>query len=555
MSDAQALYAEKVTDTTAATTTWVDVCSLAAASFTANKKYLILANVFLTSTGSASEVRARLVHGTTPTEFDDAALAIETANTNQQGICASWLTVFTQPGTTELVKLQIANSSTDTTTAQLGQIFALNLDDVGVQNTDWFYTEDLVDYTTTASKVSKASVTFTPNGTDDWLISGSFAEVPGSVTANYLADLNDSVAGVLTSLDIEGEDVTNELRGHVLMVVVTPTNASHTFSLRFSHETTAGTVRSNRIFAINLNKFAQHVASFNAAAEAPAATPSWTTTRTLSPTATATGNWFIWGHFTDDVGTLTDSLGTRLQINPGGGGLASNPNYGDDMPKNDNSWDATDDIPIHLFTLLSLTSGAARDINLDVQMISGTTLRVKNRQVVAFSVALAVSGVTVAPAPAAAIGRVVAPAVVLGSLSIAPAARAVVGRVVAPTVVLGSLALAPTASAAIGRTVDPTVVITTPPITPAPATAVGRVVAPGVVLGSILIANAVAAAIGRVVAPAVVLGSLAVTPGPASAVARSVAPTVVISGGGGPSPVRRRLRWIYFHWRRFSRWV
>jgi len=92
------------------------------------------------------------------------------------------------------------------------------------------------------------------------------------------------------------------------------------------------------------------------------------------------------------------------------------------------------------------------------------------------------------------------------------------------------------------------------PIQPAPASAVGRVTAPGVVLGSVLVANMVASAIGRVVAPTVVLGSLAVTPGPASAIGRVVAPTVEISGGAAPSPVRRRIRWMYFHWRRFSRW-
>jgi hypothetical protein len=52
----------------------------------------------------------------------------------------------------------------------------------------------------------------------------------------------------------------------------------------------------------------------------------------------------------------------------------------------------------------------------------------------------------------------------------------------------------------------------------------------------------------------VVLGNLALTPAPASALGRVVAPTVEISGGGGASPVRRHMRWIYFHWRRFSRW-
>jgi len=165
------------------------------------------------------------------------------------------------------------------------------------------------------------------------------------------------------------------------------------------------------------------------------------------------------------------------------------------------------------------------------------------------------SGETVTPAPASAIGRVVAPTVVLGSVAVAPNPAMALGRVVAPTVVLGSLVLAPAARSAIGRVVAPTVVLGSLTLAPTARSAVGRVVAPSVLLGAVIAAPAAASTIGRTVAPTVVLGSLAVTPGPASALGRVVAPTVNISGGGPTSPTRRRIRWIYFHWRRFSRWT
>ena len=556
MTAAVGKYAEGL-NVTAASATWVDVATLAAGEFVANKTYLILALGFIRiATSATNEVRMRLVHGTT--EFTDCSGAYE-GQADVQNFTYGYLTVFTQPGTAELVKLQISTSATNTVTADLGQIFVLKLSD-DFSADDWKYAEQLTDYTTTASRgdtssTEAASVTFTPNGTDDWLVFGNFYLTPASTADNYRGSLFDSVEGLdAPMIDEEGEDATNENRSHLLMRVYTPSAVSHTFQLRFSHETTAAVIKSSRIFAINLNKFAQHAFSYAAADDTPAASPSWTTTRTLSPTPAVTGPWFVMGYLGDDVGTFqSDDLAVRLQINPSGGGLASNPNYGDDCPS-EGGWDNTDVTPVGLFTLLSLTSGAARDVNLGVQRVAGTAVTVQERTLVAFSLELPASGVTVAPAPASAIGRVIAPAVVLGSLALAPAARSAVGRVVAPTVVLGSLALAPNAAQAIGRVVAPTVEISSPPITPSPASAIGRVIAPGVVLGSVIVANAVAAAVGRTVAPTVVLGSLAVTPGPASAIGRGVAPTVEISGGAGPSPVRRHIRWPYFHWRRFSRW-
>ena len=387
MTAAQGLYAENTTDTNVSSTTFTDVCSIAAGSFTAGATYLILACAIFQENSSANESRVRLVHGTVPTVFDDASLAWEQTATAHYST-AGWMTVFTQPGTAELVKIQAANSSTSTTTVMLGQIFALKLDDVGAQNTDWFYTEDLVDYTTTGSKVSKASVTFTPNGTDDWLIIGQFAQKPGATNSNYLADLNDSVAGVLTGIDIEGEDTTNEVRGHMLCAVVTPTNASHTFSMRFSHETTAGTVLSNRIFAINLNKFNQHAFQATAGALAPAASPTFTNAATIAPTPSVTGDWLILSYAEVNVNVSTDSLSVRQQIDPAGGGLVTDPALGHTYPLID-QWDPTDVLNVHLFKMLSMSTGGARTANLDGTMVAGTTLRMQKRLLVGFSLELA----------------------------------------------------------------------------------------------------------------------------------------------------------------------
>lgn len=390
MTDVQVLYGEGTAGTNT-TTTPQTIASIANTSFTANKKYLILAAGHCRSTSGSGNVEMRLAHGTTPTVFDDGPMSAElTANVQESEW--SFAVVYTQPGTTEQIVLQFNRNTefTGTVTCELGQIIAINLDDIGTQSTDYWYTIDLVDYTTTASKVSKASITWTPNGTDDyWAIGyGVFSGV--AINSNHLMDLNDSVAGVLSAVDVEGEDATNDKKSYLLSAPYTPSNASHTLSVRFSHESAALTVLQNAVFLINLNKFAQHAITYAAGQEQPAASPSWTTTRTISITPTTTGNFVIFGHYDNDVGTLTDDVATRLQVN-NGGGLASDPAYTDSSPGAD-SWDATDVTCFNIFKLRSLTSGASRTINLDASMVAGTTLRVQNRSLVVFSVAKAAGG-------------------------------------------------------------------------------------------------------------------------------------------------------------------
>lgn len=394
---------------TASTTSWVTVAQITAGNLTAGVKYLIVASAFVRHASGANESRLRLVHGATPTLFDDGSAAYEETSAAQE-TSVGWMYVWTEPGTAEAITLEVSSSSTTTVTVEWGGVVAIPLTDL-TEDTHYRYNEVLADYTTTASFADQALETFTPNGTDDWLIIGHGVISGVQTTTNYRMRLNDSVAGALATIDIEGEDNTNEIRSHLMMAVVTPTNASHTFSVQFNHETTAHTVRSSRIFCLNLNSLRNHAFSRNVAAEAPAASPTWTTTRTIAPTPDVTGDWLIWGYYSNDAGTLTDDVKTRLQINPSGGGLASDPAYSDSSPAAD-SWDATDILPSNIFRLRSLTSAASRTCNLDVSMVAGTTLRVIERTIVGFSMELpggtahALAGVVNASASTAAVVNV-----------------------------------------------------------------------------------------------------------------------------------------------------
>src|SRR3990172_7549385 len=145
MADAIVKYAESVAATTASSTAWVDLASIANTEFEANKTYLILANQICKINDATSYVRARLVHGATPTVFDDASSSWEgLANTQEHEL--SYMFLYTQPATAELIKLQISTNGTDTVTNIFSQIIAIKLSDDFVSGTDYFFNEDLIDY-------------------------------------------------------------------------------------------------------------------------------------------------------------------------------------------------------------------------------------------------------------------------------------------------------------------------------------------------------------------------------------------------------------------------
>jgi hypothetical protein len=392
MANAVVKYAESL-GVTAATTAWVDTASLADTEFEANKTYLILAHIITQSNSSVAESRMRLVHGTTPTVFDDASCAYEGKTSQQTAFEMMYLYFYTQPATPELVKLQISNSATSTTEAVLAQILALKLSDDFVSGTDYHLNEVLANYTMTTTPTAQAiTASFTPNGTDKWLFIGHMIHDVVSIVDEIGFELYDSVAGVLNMSQIEGEDATNDLRAQSLYWVGVPTNASRTLTVRPFNEAGSNVALATRVFALNLSKFAQVTSTFDAAEVDPPTQPTYGNLATISPTPSVTGNWVYLAFSTQDINEEgTTNWETRLQVNPDGGGLVSDPAYDPTSCPGLDGWDSLDEVPHSVFKLRQLNSGAARDINWQCRQNAGTTGRMEDNGLVAFSVALAVS--------------------------------------------------------------------------------------------------------------------------------------------------------------------
>src|SRR3972149_6155390 len=194
MADAQVLHGVDVTENTSASTTWVNGATIAAGSFTANKEYLILAVMCLDSSAGTTDMGYRLVYGATPTEFADADTAMDPVSSDGRQT-VGWMYRFTQGGSTEAVTVQFnRKEGTGTVTHMYSTIIAIKLSDDFVEGTNVIWQEITADDVDAATFTNRAAVTFTPNGTDKWLIIGQASPDPTATGVNHQMEIQDSVA-------------------------------------------------------------------------------------------------------------------------------------------------------------------------------------------------------------------------------------------------------------------------------------------------------------------------------------------------------------------------
>ena len=392
MADATILHAASVTANTATSATWVEAVSIAAGSFTVGRDYVLIAVLNLDSSAGTSDCGYRFVHGTTPTEFTDAVGHMDPVSSDEARP-QIFIQRFTQPNPAEAVTLQFnLREGTGTITQMYADIIAFDITADWTENTNFFWDEDTGDTADAATLTARAAITFSANGTDKWLIAGQASWNVATTGVAFAMCLNDSVGptkyGDSTPLGYPSQD-TDDLFNFGYLVGLTPTNGSHTFSVLTQSATTEA-VLSSRIVAFNLTALFQDVAiAYTAAADNPTADgTTWETEQSLSVTPTATGNFVIFANAVASIAAAGDNCLARLQINPDGGGLVSDPAYGDDGPDNFAS-SISRGMPFELQTVRSLTTGAARPINFDWKQASGGTSAVRERALIAFSVAKA----------------------------------------------------------------------------------------------------------------------------------------------------------------------
>jgi hypothetical protein len=259
-------YDERLTDNSAASSTYADVASpiIAAADLTPGRKYLILARAeihryaIVTSAGGI-----RMCHGSGATTFGGSEVLYSQLGSSSP-TTNGWyfyMTVWTAVAG-EDVKIQIKGDGSNALGYRWASLVAIPLgSDLGLtENVDWFYAEDPTDIVLTGTLQDGAQITFTPGvAAQDWLIL-ALSNIDSDTTATdmYLSRLAES-GGATANWDVQvaGRNANNKyMLPH--MQIVTLGAVSQTFKEQSRRVgATAATAQRfhSAVFAIRLNAF------------------------------------------------------------------------------------------------------------------------------------------------------------------------------------------------------------------------------------------------------------------------------------------------------------
>lgn len=410
------LYGEAIDIQNTSAVTYVDCGEIPAGSFTANAKYFLIANILFQGSSASNDINIRWCHGPdgSETDFTDGTWRRDSQG-GSNGNCFGAIQVFTQPGTTEQVKLMIkAVATPNTVRAELGEIFALDLTDL-VENTDYYFNEHTTDDATLSSAYEDgATITIVGDGVSTWWVCGDVVRNSGATTVLDRSRLNLDGNTDHTYLN-EGDD-TADVNSWLFSRSFVP-DSSSVCKMQYSVASgTAGTYFSSRIFAINLTKFAQFFAE-DTTADSGSIQTNFVNLATESVTPNTTGDWFYIGGFTHVVNATSDSLNIRLQ-DDNGGSLASDPNYGDDEP-GVHAGDPLNEDGFTIFKMKSLTSGASRTVNLDARDTVNAS-SAKNRTLIGFALELASGATTLSPSSIASAEAFGSHTVTPGAVTVSP---------------------------------------------------------------------------------------------------------------------------------------
>ena len=333
--------------------------SIADANLVDGKKYLLVftAQVGHSDTGQDGYIRA--VHGSTP--FEGSELAFEptwgdVASRYQYFWFSVWKAV---PG--EDVKLQFKTEAASGDTMRADQITmtAIKLSDDLTEGADWYFNERTTDTALGPSYKTgnSASVTFTPNGSDDWLVLATAQLNPASITVPQKTRIN--AAGGVTDTGVvwrqEAEDATFDRMVETLAKVYRPTATSTTFATQSESSSVTGTRLYNSVFALNLNKLDRHSFGATAAEINLDTTDNFaTSTRVATTTITPANAGDVWclGFYIYDINSATYARG-RMQIdNADQPPTQTSDFYG--VP--DATWDVTDEYGVAFQTIEKMTA-------------------------------------------------------------------------------------------------------------------------------------------------------------------------------------------------------
>jgi hypothetical protein len=375
--------------------------SIASGNFTAGNKYLIIATAQATYGNVGGVAGLRIEHGSTAFGTSEWEFEPQTDPQTDRWIYA-WFTVWTAVAS-EGLSWESIRRTLNTGAADTMTIVAIEISEDLTEGTDWDYDENLTGNTslgTTFTTTNNASLTFTPNGTDQyWFMCGARVD-PGAANKQMETSMfkDGSVWPTNNLHSQEGEDTTDEKQMHYIAFSEVPSNASHTYTSRSRVDGTGGSTGDRldaRMFWLRLNalrNFAVNADDANFVVGVSQAV--WQTIETVSIDPDVTGDVFItcsmkFYHPSSQVSSKFIRQQVANVDQPAGqtSGGTGTYDFG-------SQWDNDDRFNFCLFTVESLTNNTAIDLDGDSSSTVGTW-QTETRLVLAFTMELpAAAGTT-----------------------------------------------------------------------------------------------------------------------------------------------------------------
>jgi outer membrane murein-binding lipoprotein Lpp len=348
-------FTEQNSAQTTTSGSFVDVtgASIASSNFVADGKYLIYITAQISVSAVAPDSRVQVLHGSTSFADSDSAWDTDTANLYYT---YSWFTVWTAVSG-EAIKMQFMCDGTNTTAIDQIFMLAVRLEADLVENTDWFFAEDAADLSLTTTFQTGATVTFTPGtANDDWLVLTMSQIDPTSATTGFETRVDRSGEAASTLPTAIQEPSGSSPTGLLVPLarVFTLGAASNTLREQSAAVTTAHTRIHSKIFALDMNKFADHSFVYTEGDTALSATNYATELLAFSHTpAISRDHWagLYWGF---DVKNIARTAEFRLQIDASdapAGQTTDNRQFKPGMA-------AADELPLVLSTMANLSAAA-----------------------------------------------------------------------------------------------------------------------------------------------------------------------------------------------------
>ena len=352
--------------TTSASYGAVTGASIAAGSFTVDKKYLLWVSAQIRVSTADIVMGMQVVHGSTA--FAESELLAAVSNAANIGTTYNWFTVWTAISG-EAVTLQFKSNGTDTVNADQIHVLAINLSDDLVENTDWLFAEDGTDALNIGSTaVDGASITFTPGEASDWLVA-AWSQLRSDTVNLYSALIRSGEAASSKPESLVEQNIASDIFLCLNPRVFALTAASNTFKeqARSSGATSSADRLHSKIFALNLNKFRNHANAYTDAAVALGTVDYGTLLQTISLTPDIASDVWIVASFNYNKNDTTNEAEFRVQVDE-----ADEPaGQTTDNSQFSQSDENTDEDPLSLSTLVNL-SAAAHTIDLDASVDATT---------------------------------------------------------------------------------------------------------------------------------------------------------------------------------------